>query len=243
MRTKKEYMNEMHTLGRMGSIGAIIIMLSIPTIMAIVFNVFPGIKPIIISSVGLLAVFVPLAISEVISFTPVLGSSIYLTLITGNVMNLKLPTALNAMELTNAEQGTEKGDIISGIAVATSSIVTITVIAISVALMTPLKPFLTLPTVQTATNYILPALFGSLSIGALGRNVGGGIKINGRLKAAIIPAVLVAVTYFVSPFLVNNMQGVLILITIPIIYYSSKILYKKGQITVTLPKDSETKAE
>lgn len=92
MRTKKEYMDEMHRLGRMGSIGAIIIMLGIPTVMSIAFDVFPGFEKITMASLSLLGVFIPISISEVISFTPVLGSSIYLTLITGNVMNLKLPT-------------------------------------------------------------------------------------------------------------------------------------------------------
>lgn len=237
MRTKTEYMNEMHRLGRIGSVGAILIMLGIPTVMAIAFDVFPGVQPIFMSAAGLLAVFLPIALSEVISFTPVLGSSIYLTLITGNLVNLKLPAALNAMALTNVEKGTEKGDIVSGVAVAVSSIVTIAIIAVSVALMVPLRPLLTSPAVQTATHYILPALFGSLSLGALGRHVGGGIQIKGRLKAAIIPAVLVAVLYFISPSLTKNLQGVLILISIPIIYFISKWLYNKGKIMVSLPSD------
>lgn len=237
MRTTEEYMNSMHRLGRIGAIGAIIVMLGIPTVMALAFDSFPGFGPILLTSAGLLAVFLPIAISEVVSFTPVLGSSIYLTLITGNVMNLKLPTALNAMELTNVEQGTEKGDIVSGIAVATSSIVTIIIIACSVALMVPLKPILMAPSVQTATHYILPALFGGLSLGALGSNVGGGVKIKGRLKAAVIPAVMVAGAYMVSPFLVTSLQGVFILIAIPIIYFSAKFLYKKGKIVVILPTD------
>jgi len=245
MRTKEQYMNEMHRIGRLGAVGAVILMLALPTIMAVAFDAFPGVGPIFVSAAGLLAVFIPIAISEVVSFTPVLGSSIYLTLITGNVMNLKLPTALNAMEITNVEQGTEKGDIISGIAIATSSIVTIIVIAASVVLMTPLKPLLSAPAVQTATHYILPALFGGLSLGALGSNVGGGIQIKGRLKAAIIPAILVSVAYFISPFLVTALQGVFILIAIPMIYYSAKYLYKKGQIVVILPSDevNETKVE
>jgi len=237
MRTKEQYMNEMHRVGRIGSIGAILIMLGIPTIIAVAFDAFPGFDTIFMATAGLLAVFIPIAISEVVSFTPVLGTSIYLTLITGNVMNLKLPTALNAMDITNTEQGSEKGDIISGIAIATSSIMTIVVIGVCVVLMTPLKPLFAEPAVQTATSYILPALFGGLSIGALGSNVGGGIKIKGRMKAIIVPAIVVSALCFVSIELVEGLQGILILITIPMIYFTSKLLYKKGKITVILPSD------
>ena len=239
MKTTNQYLNEMHKLGRIGGIGAILIMLGIPTVAAIAYDAFPTFSEVLLSSIGLIAIFVPIAISEVLSFTPVLGSSIYLTLITGNLMNLKLPTVLNAFELTKVEQGNEEGDIISGIAVATSSIITIIVIALGVLFITPLKPVMSLPAVQTASTYLLPALFGGLSIGTLRSDIGGGIKIKGRLKAAVLPVILIAVLYFVSPVVVESLQGVLIIIAFPVIYGTARYLYKRGKIIVTLPEDTE----
>jgi diadenosine tetraphosphate (Ap4A) HIT family hydrolase len=44
-------------------------------------------------------VYIPVGFSEAISYTPILGASSYLTFITGNIMNLKLPCAVNAMKL------------------------------------------------------------------------------------------------------------------------------------------------
>jgi len=238
MKTQKEFFNEMHRMGCIASIIALIIMLGIPTIIGITYNVMPDPKTVMMASAGLLAVFAPLTLSEVISYSPIMGSSISLVLITGNVINLKLPAALNALKLSEVEQGTEEGDIVIGIAIATSSIVTTIMLAVGVLVMSQLKPVLESEVMQTATQYILPALFGSLAIGVLGRNVGGGIRIDGRLKAAIIPTLLIAAGYFVSPFVVKNLSGILILIAIPIIYFSSKYLYKKGHIVVHLPSDN-----
>jgi len=238
MKTTQEYLHSMHKLGRFGIFGALIVMLGIPTIMAIVYDSFPGVLEVLTGASGLLAVFVPIAVSEVISFTPVLGTSAYLSLITGNVMNLKLPTVMNAMKITNAEQGSEKADIVSTIAVAASSLITMIIIAVAVLLLTPLKPVFSIPAVQIASHNILPALFGGLSIGAIGSHVGGGVIIKGRLKAAIIPAILVAGAYFAAPELVTGLQGAFILISIPIIYFTAKKLYKKGKIQVILPSDA-----
>lgn len=237
MKTTREYLDSMHRLGRLGALGAIFISIMIPTIISIAFDIFPGFLKIITTSAGLLAIFFPVAVSEVLSFTPVLGSSIYLTLITGNVMNLKLPVAANSVKLLNVEQGTEKGDVISAIAISISSIATVVIIAIGVLLMVPLKPVLSTPAVQTASHYILPALFGALSLGLLGRNVGGGVIIKGRFKAAIIPAIIVVTIFFISPFLAHNLSGVLIIVSLPITYFSSKFLYKRGKIKVILPTD------
>lgn len=233
------YMDSMHRFGRLGVIGAIIIIMGIPFIVGIAFDILPTFMNVMKASLLLLAIFIPLGISELLSYTPILGTSTYITFITGNILNLKLPTAINALQLTNTETGTEKGDIIAGIAVAISSIVTIIVIILGVILMAPLKPFLQTETVQTATQYILPALFGTIGIGLLSGKEGGGAVIKGKLWAAIVPAIFIGILFFLSPQLVTDLRGVLILVILPMLYFISKALYKRGKITVTLPEDKE----
>lgn len=239
MKTKEEYIRSMHRLGRMQAIVAIILMLGLPTIVAIVFRTFPDFRQVFSASIGLLAVFVPIAISEMISFTPILGSSIYLTLITGNVTNLKLPAVTNAFNLLNIEPGTEEADVISAITVSLSTLTTLIIVAIGVLAMVPLKPILTLPVVETATSYMLPALFGSLMLGILGSNIGGGVITKRRLLGAAPAAVIVIVISLISPELVSNLQGFLILFMLPLTYFTSKYLFKKGIIKVMLPQDKE----
>jgi hypothetical protein len=231
----------MHRLGRFGAVSAIIIMLGIPAITGIYFNATPDFFKVIVTAAGLLSLFVPAAISEVIAYTPIFGSSIYLTLITGNVMNLKLPVANNALALLDVESGTEDADLVTSIAVSVSTFLTLVIIFIGVLLILPLRPVLTLPAVRTASSYIVPALFGSLTLGSLSSNIGGGIHAYGRLKGAIVPALLVITIYFIIHQVLNKptlwalYQGIVILVLLPVAYFSTKLLYQKGQIKVVLP--------
>jgi len=242
IQTKEEYLNSMHRLGRIFAAIAIIVMLALPTIIAITFQTFPDLRLIFSASVGLLAIFTPIAISEVISYTPILGSSIYLTLITGNVTNLKLPVVTNAFNLLNIEPGSEEADVISGIVVSASTLVTLIIVAIGVLAMVPLRPILTLPVVETATSYMLPALFGCLVLGVLGSNLGGGVKAKGRLLGAIPAATVMIVLTLLLPGLVTSLQGFLILFMLPVSYFTTKYLFKKGKIKVEMPDPQQNKA-
>jgi hypothetical protein len=237
----KAHIDSMHRLGRIGAVIAIIIMLGIPTIAGIYFNAMPDFFQVIITAAGLLSLFVPAALSEVIAYTPILGSSIYLTLITGNVMNLKLPVANNALALLDVESGTEDADLVTSIAVSVSTFFTLLIIFLGVLLILPLQPVLTLTAVRTASSYIVPALFGSLTLGAVGSGIGGGIRAPGRLKGAILPALLVIAIYVIIHYVIKAArlwalyQGIVILVLLPVAYFSTKLLYKKGQIKVLLP--------
>ena len=237
MQTKKEYYASIHKLGRDCTISALLIMIGIPTVISLIFGTFPGFLKIITVSSGLLAIMVPLAVAEVIAYTPILGSSVYLTFITGNILNLKLPVVTNAQSITNTEAGTEKADVISTIAVCVSSISTIVLIALGALLLVPLKPILTAPFAQTAAENILPALFGAMGLGLLGNKVSGGAVIKGRLLGAILPAIIVILVTFISPMIAHQAQGLLILICLPITFFGSKFLYKKGKISVILANE------
>ena len=104
----KNYENSIHRTGRIGVIIAIAFMLGIPAVVCQVYDVWPkSIGEIFAVGGGLLAVFLPTNIAEVLSYTPLLGSSAYLTFLTGNVMNLKIPVVVNAQVLTETAQGTD----------------------------------------------------------------------------------------------------------------------------------------
>ena len=159
----KKYEDSIHRTGRIGIIIGIILMLGIPAVISSVYDVWPeSAAQVITAGSGLLAVFIPTCIAEVFSYTPILGSSAYITFLTGNVMNLKVPVVVNAQIMSDTASGTEEGDAVATIGVAVSSIVTTLIIAGGVLLLVPLRPILTSPTVQTATTYLLPALFGGI---------------------------------------------------------------------------------
>ena len=87
----KNYETSIHRIGRIGVIIAIVFMLGIPAVISTVYGVWPeSIGQIFAVGGGLLAVFLPTNIAEVLSYTPILGSSAYITFLTGNAMNLKV---------------------------------------------------------------------------------------------------------------------------------------------------------
>ncbi|MDR3333261.1 MAG: hypothetical protein LBT13_00010 [Treponema sp.] len=237
----KAHINSMHRLGRIGAVCAVLIMLGMPIFTGIYFDAMPGIVKIFTTSLGLLALFVPGAISEVIAYTPIFGSSIYLAQITGNITNLKLPVANTALQILDVEAGTEDADIVTSIAVSVSSFVTILVVFLGVLLILPLTPVLTLAPVKLASSNIVPALFGSLAMGSMSSNLGGGIRAKGRLKGMILPVILIiAVNLFViyvlkQPILLALYQGFIMIALLPVTYFSTKFLYNQGQIKVLLP--------
>ena len=169
----KKYENSIHRLGRVGVIIGICFMLGIPAIVSAVYKVWPeNIGKLLTACVGLLAIYIPTNVAEVLGYTLVLGSSAYITFLTGNVTNLKIPVVLNAQALTDCAQGTDEGDTIASIAVAVSSIITTVIVAFGVLLMVPLKPILMSSAVQTASLYLLPALFGGLLLSNINQDCG-----------------------------------------------------------------------
>lgn len=223
-----EYTNSVHRIGRIGTVIAIVVMLGIPVTMCTYFDMWPRAADLLMFCGGLLALYVPTGIVESVTYTPILGSSIYMSLITGNVSNIKLPCALNALDIAKAEQNTDEGDAVCTIAIAVSSLITIAVVIVGVLMLVPLQPLLSSHTVQVATSYMLPALFGCMFIRLMVTNPAGG-KITGKWKMMIAPIlILLAILVFVAK--IN--RGIGVLITIPVMILSSWLLFKSGQVKV-----------
>ena len=234
-----KYFNNTHRFGRIGVIIGVAFMLGIPAIICTVYGVWPkDLGTLIAVASGLLAVFLPVNISEVLSYTPILGSSAYITFLTGNVINLKMPCAINAMSLAGASQGTDEGDTVASLAVAASSGITTLIIALGVVLLVPLQPLLSLPAVQTASAYMLPALFGSLFLGMFDNKCGEYIA-KGKMKCVVLPMLLVL---FINLFIMSTsgMEGIMMLVTMPLIVLCAWVLYKHGQIEM-IPIDKNKK--
>ncbi len=231
MSDKNSYFNRAHRLGRIGALISILFMVGIPIVICVVYDVIPSFNEVITTAVGLLAVYVPTALSEFVSYTPMLGTACYITFITGNVGNMKIPCALNAMEMTDSPLGTERGDTVSAIAVSVSSMVTMAIIALGVVLLVPLQPILQNPTVQVATSFMLPALFGSMVVTNVANNKSGEYRIKNRVLTMLAPmACVIAFHYLVMP--INGKEGYTMIATIPLTIALAYIMYRTGIVKV-----------
>lgn len=196
-----------------------------------------------VATFGILLIYIPVGFSEAITYTPILGSASYLTFITGNIMNLKVPCAVNAMNLTKKEPNTPAGEAIASVAVAVCSIMTIIVLALAALLSAWISPVFELPAVKTASGYLIPALFGSLTLGLFAStNTGKKVVKNGIMGAIpviVIVALLALVVRISSGGSLFGAVGFIIIIMLPIAILSSWIMWKKGLIKVV---DKEKKS-
>ncbi|MGN1377410.1 MAG: hypothetical protein ACI4V6_03580 [Dorea sp.] len=226
-----------HSKGRLGTVIALVYMVALPFIVLTVYDAMPSFGDVFnVATFGILMIYIPVGISEAISYTPVLGSSSYLTFITGNIMNLKLPVAINAIKLAKKEQNTPEGDAVASVAVAVSSIMTIIILALAALLSSQIGFIFEIPQVKTASNYIIPALFGSLTLGLFGNSSAGNkvVKhgIRGVIPVLIIVTLLSLFVRITSGGSLFGAVGFIIIAMLPIAIITSRILWKKGKITV-----------
>lgn len=232
MENREQYFNRINRLGRISFSIFFVMLFAIPTIVCAVYDIFPNLATVLKATMGLFLILTPIAISEIVSFVPLLGSGAsYLTFEAGNVSNIKLPCAMNALKNAGVLPASEEGEVLSTISVAISSIVTTAVIVVTVLLLTPLAPVFANPGVRIATANVLPALFGALIVAFMAGGESGSVEIKGQWKAMILPLAVVAVVhYLIVP--IKGWEGVTILILLPITIFGARFLYKKGQIKV-----------
>ena len=154
-----------HLLGRIFLGSAILLILAIPIAMAIILKTMPNFSVTgkSITNFAILIFFLS-GVVEVITYSPLLGTSgTYLGFITGNLVNLKVPCAVNAREQAKVKHGSKEGEIISAISVSVSTLVTTVILAIGVALLKPLEPVLQNPYLVPAFDSAFTALFGALA--------------------------------------------------------------------------------
>ncbi len=135
-------------------------------------------------SVGL--VWTVSSVVEFLVYTPMLGAGGgYLAFITGNLINMKIPCAVNARDIVGAKPGAPENAIVSTLSIATSSLVTIIVLALGVALLVPLQPVLQSPTLQPAFENVVPALFGAMAYKYF----------RGNMKIAAAPLIVMSILF------------------------------------------------
>ena len=158
------YISHTHWLGRIFSVMVLILLTGAPFVIGGILGAMPDLAA---AGRGFLAVGLVWTVSsfvEYLVYTPMLGAGgSYLAFITGNLINMKIPCAMNARELTGAKTGTAENEVISTLSIATSALVTILVLAVGVALMIPLQPVLRSPVLRPAFDNVVPALFGAMA--------------------------------------------------------------------------------
>lgn len=162
---KKSYYDKVHTWGRIWSVLALAVLFSVPLGISVYYNAWPELKPLLKALMSLIPIYWISAAVEVITYTPLLGAGgTYLSFVTGNITNLKLPCGLSAMNAAKVKANSEEGEVISTIAIGVSAITTTVIIAVGVIAFSPVLPVLADPQSVLAPAFarVIPALFGAL---------------------------------------------------------------------------------
>jgi hypothetical protein len=217
---KKSYDEMSHFYGKLWIWTAVVLLLCVPAAICIRYDAWPGMAPVFKGLMGVAPIFWTVGTIEVITFTPMLGTGgSYLAFVTGNLTNLKVPSALSAMENAKVKSGTEEGEIVSTIAVATSSIVTTLIIAIGVLLLAQLAPIINSQTLKPAFENILPSLFGGLAV----------VYVSKNWKISLAPMLFMILLFLCVPALSGSV-GVLVPVGALISIGAARILYKRNQL-------------
>ena len=160
----ESYLRTTHLLGRIVSMITLVLLVGAPFAIGTLLGSQPDLGAV---ARGFLSVGLVWTVSSVVEFlvyTPMLGAGgSYLAFITGNLINMKIPCAMNAKELVDAKSGTAENEVIATLSIATSSLVTIVVLALGVVLLIPLQPVLQSPVLAPAFANVVPALFGAMA--------------------------------------------------------------------------------
>lgn len=215
----EKYDRSTHILGRAASAITLIMLVGAPFLIGFILGALPDLSA---AAKGFLSVGIIWTVSSVVEFlvyTPMLGAGGgYLAFITGNLINMKIPCAMNAREIAGTQAGTPENEIISTLSIAASSLTTITVLALGVLLLVPLQPVLQSEALQPGFANVVPALFGAMAYQYFRRNI----------RLALVPLTIMTVLFILVPSLISQ-TSLLILpsgaIAIGLAYLSWK---KKG---------------
>ena len=219
MNKNMSYIDSVHRDGRIWNISVMLLLLAFPVLVSVIFNAPPDLKSLGVGLLATLPMYWAVGAIETVTFVPMLGAGgSYLSFVTGNISNLKLPCALNAMEQNEVSANSEEGEVVSTIAIAVSSIVTTVIIILGVVLIVPLKPILQAPVLQPAFDQILPALFGGLGVAFISKN----------WKISVAPIVLMLILFIFVPALNAGTVGIMVPVSALFTIAVARILYKRG---------------
>ena len=216
----EEFNRGLHRIGRIMLISAVFLLVAVPFVTGAIYGVMPDLKGFLsgFAKVGL--IYIPVAIVEFLVYTPMLGvGGSYLSFLTGNVTNMKIPCAMNARDIAGTKAGTAEDEIVSTISVATSAITTTLVIVVGVILLVPLQPVLQSETLLPAFNNVVPALFGALGLKYFAKSP----------KIAVIPLILMCLLCIFVPAAIGQ-TSLLLIPSGGLALLIGFLLFKKGKL-------------
>ena len=174
---------------------------------------------VVLKSWGMIAAsFAAFYIVEPVSFYSVLGlSGTYLSFLSGNIGNIRVPAASVALDVTDTKPGTQEAEIISTLGITGSIIINIIFVTLAAFIGSALIGILPETITEAFKDYTAPAIFGA---------VFGQVAIKYPKLAVFGLSIPVGLR-----LLLPNLPGwILIFVSVFGTIFIAKFLYKKGKL-------------
>jgi hypothetical protein len=220
MKSKEQYNLEIHNYGKLFTWIALALMLIIPVIYFIATNSAPEWGKFG-KAIPFILGYLVIGFIEAVSYAPLLGTGgQYLSFITGNIANLKLPCAINSQVVCKTAQGSEEQELVTTVSIAISSIVTTLIIIIGLIPLSLYKEQI-IRALSPISPYVLPAIFGGLTVVLLAR----------YLKIAGVPfLIMLALSLVMFGLRMDLGQSAMIPLGMVVAMVYAYFLYKKNKI-------------
>ena len=216
----EEFNNGLHRLGRTLMVTTIILLIGVPFVFGMLSGVMPDAKGFVAGYLKVAVIYLPVSFVEFLVYAPMLGvGASYISFITGNVTNMKIPCVMNSQDIAKTVPGTAEHEIVSTMSVAVSAITTTLVVLVGVILLVPLQPILQMPELAPAFDNVVPALFGALGIKYFIKSP----------RIAFIPLILMSALCIFVPSLISS-TSILMIPSGALALAIGFVLFKKGKI-------------
>ena len=216
----QDFNKGLHRIGKITMLLGIMVLMAVPFVVASIYGANINVNGFWAGFAKVAIIYIPVSIVEFLVYAPMLGAGgSYISFITGNVTNMKIPCAMNARDIAGTQVGTPEHEIISTISTATSAIVTTLVIVVGVILLIPLQPVLQSEVIAPAFDYVVPALFGALGLKYFAKSP----------QVAVIPVLLMSALCIFVPSMISQ-TSILIIPSGALALLIGFLLFKRGKL-------------
>lgn len=168
---RKQFEKWVHKFGMSTSAILAVLMIAFPVSVSVIYGVWPNFGQIWPATLTVILFLAPWWPGETIGYMTTMGpGALYMSYITGNVTNLRMPATVGTINALEMEPNTDECHTMAIIACGASNFTTIIILVFGVLLSIPLQPILTAPVLQPAFNFAIPALFGGLTAQSIFKN-------------------------------------------------------------------------
>ncbi|MCC8057137.1 hypothetical protein [Cloacibacillus sp.] len=163
MESRASFNSWVHKFGISLSLFLFVLMSAFPVLISFYYGVWPNLAQLWPAAIAVILFMAPWWPAETVGYMSVMGpGALYMSYITGNVTNLRMPATVGTINSLEIEPGSDACHTMAIIICGASIITTVLIVAIGVLIAIPLKPLLESPAIQPAFKFVVPAIFGGL---------------------------------------------------------------------------------